>query len=225
MKEEVKVCIPTLNEEASVGHVVEGVIDQGYEPVVIDGGSDDETRSVARDKGAEVVMQQIDGGKGAAMKQVIEDEDMGEIVVFLDGDRTYETEHIDRLVEPIVKDDCDHVIGNRFADMKEGSMETSHRFGNRAINLVFRGFYGQNVADLLTGFRAINTSSFEDMNIKSTGFDIETELTAYSVNQDHEISVVGTSYYEREGESKLSGFKDGIKIANRLIKCRLNRIF
>lgn len=220
MDKKVTVCIPTLNEVDSIGDVVKGVVDEGYDPLVIDGGSEDETRSVARENGAEVIIQNIDGGKGAAIKQIIENENTEDIIVFIDGDKTYETQHIDRIISPIVDMGCDHVIGNRFADMKEGSMKSTHKIGNKLVNMSFRFLYGQNVADLLTGFRAIRMDSFQDINIKSMGFGIETELTAYSVRNQHKISVVETSYYEREGHSKLNGFSDGIAIANRLIRCR-----
>lgn len=224
MSSGVTVFIPTLNESDSIGQVVSDIVAQGYEAVVIDGDSEDNTREIARDNGADVYVQSESGGKGLAMKEVIEDISESEIIVFIDGDKTYESDHIGRLVKPIENQGYDHVIGNRFAGMEEGAMEPLHIFGNRCINIVFRVLYGQNVVDILTGFRAIKRDSFENMEIKSSGFDIETELTAYSVRNGHEIAVVDTAYYEREGESKLQSFRDGFVIGNRLVECRLRDI-
>lgn len=220
MSDNVRVCIPTLNEEESIGGVVSDCISNGYENVlVIDGNSTDSTVQNAEDSGAVVHMQDYDGGKGAAMREAFDvtDED---ILVFLDGDGTYEPSHIDRLVKPIEDGGYDHTIGNRFASMDDEAMKISHKIGNRGINLTFRIIYREDLVDILSGFRALKRSSFEDLDIKSEGFDIETELAAKSVRNGDSVLVVPTSYYKREGTSKLSGFRDGLTIVKRLFECR-----
>lgn len=213
---EVTVCIPTLNEEESIGGVVEDVILEGYDPVVIDGGSTDQTVNIAEELGARVIEQTYEGGKGAAVVQAIDYLDSS-VMVLIDGDGTYDVSDVPDLVDPIINRGVDQVIGNRFYDMKKDSMSLSHQFGNRGINLIFRVLYGENLVDILSGFRAINLASFDSGDISSREFDIETELCAYSVKNNHKVEVVGTSYYERKGSSKLSGLSDGFKILRRMM--------
>lgn len=214
----VKVCVPTLNEEESIGDVIDNIRDVGYEPLVIDGGSHDKTREIAKDKMCDVKIQSRDGGKGAAMKDAFDiiEED---IIVFIDGDRTYEPNHIDRLIKPITDSDYKHVIGSRFSSMEENAMSRTHIFGNRMINLTFRILYGSYLIDILSGFRAIKKSDINDLNIKSDGFDIETELTSLCIKNNIKTTTVPTNYYNRGGYSKLSGFQDGWKIFSRMFEC------
>lgn len=211
------VCVPTLNEEKSIGEVLKKIKSSGYNNIlVIDGGSTDNTENIVNNHNVKFREQEKNGGKGAAMKEAFEITD-SKIIVFLDGDDTYDPEHIDRLTQPIIEDDFDHVIGNRFNDIKNGAMTGSHQFGNRSINKFFSLIYKNNYKDILSGFRAIRKSSFNEMELKSDGFEIETELIIESVKNNHEVKVVPTSYYPRKGESKLSGFGDGLKIIKTLL--------
>lgn len=214
----VKVCIPTLNEEESIGDVIDNIRDIGYDPVVIDGGSYDRTREIAENKQCEVKIQSRDGGKGSAMKDAFDIIDE-EIIVFIDGDKTYEPEHIDKLVKPIKNSDYKHVIGSRFSSMEKDAMSLTHIFGNRMINLTFRLLYGFYLIDILSGFRAIKKSEINNLDIKSDGFDIETELTSLCIKNNIKTTTVPTNYYNRGGHSKLSGFQDGWKIFARMIEC------
>lgn len=214
------VCIPTLNEEESIGEVVEEVQENGYEPLVIDGGSTDNTQSIVEQKGGVLVDQSYSGGKGAAVFEVmkrIEDNTL----VLLDGDCTYEPNHIDGMVEAVREDDFDQVIGNRFDNMEKNAMSKSHVFGNKCANLAFKAIIGEYLVDILSGFRALDLRSFNVEDINSRGFDIETELCAYSVFQDHRIKIMDTNYYERKGESKLGEVSDSTQIIKRMIRCRI----
>lgn len=222
MSENVKVCVPTLNEEKSISDVISDIMSAGYDNVlVIDGGSEDNTRDIAEEEGAEVHNQQYEGGKGAAMREAfdITDED---ILVFIDGDSTYNADDIDKLVNPIKDGEYGHTIGNRFADMDDNAMKLSHKFGNRTINIVFRILYRKKFVDILSGFRAVSRDAYESMRIESSGFDIETELCAKSVRNNIDTLIVPTSYYERNGESNLQGFSDGMLIIKRMLSSLMN---
>lgn len=217
----ITVCIPTLNEEDGIGDVIESFRDRGIENItVIDGGSTDSTTNIAKKKGANVIEQKESGGKGAAVRQCIEYIDT-EIIVFVDADKTYEAAHIEKLTEPIIRNEADHVIANRFSKIQNGAMSYLHRFGNRIINIIFWSVHGKNVKDLLSGYRAINTSKFKDINLTCNGFGIETEMTAASVRNNHEIRTVESTYYNRSGESELRSFVDGSKIMKTIFETRL----
>jgi len=218
---DVTICIPTLNEEDSIKTVVSQFKSKGFSNIlVIDGDSSDNTRAYAKDAGATVKIQKSSGNKGSAMREVI-DYINTSIIVFVDGDQTYNADDINRLVDPIIEDDYEHVIASRFGEMEQGSMSKLHVFGNKILNTIFTLLYQKNVYDLLTGYRAMKTDSFKDLELNSNGFDIETELTAKSILKNQNIKIIQSSYYKREGESELNSFSDGFKILTRMIKTRI----
>lgn len=217
MNNDICICIPTLNESQSIESVITEFINEGYSNIfVIDGGSTDGTRKIADEAGAKVHTQEYHGNKGSAMREAVEliDED---IIVFVDGDLTYNASDINKLITPIIKDDFDHVLASRLADLQKESMSKLHIFGNNIINTLFFILYKKNVQDLLTGYRAIKKDSFKELNLNSKGFDIETELTAKSILNNHKIKTVPSTYYKRKGNSELNSFKDGFKIIKRMI--------
>jgi len=209
-REDVCVLIPTYNEAASVGEVIERFLDAGYGNIlVIDGGSDDGTREIAADAGARVV-EQSGKGKGQAVREAV-----GLIerpyVLMIDGDATYRPEQADRLVEPLFTGTAEHVVGNRFADMKTGAMTRLNKVGNRIINSFFKLIHGRDLKDILSGYRAFTRESFERLSLSADGFGIETELAVECVRYDIETAVVPITYEPRnEGsETNLRPFRDG----------------
>lgn len=209
-REQVCVLIPTYNEATAVGDVIERFRAVGYENIlVIDGGSTDGTQEVATDAGARVVQQSGDG-KGQAVREgvgLVE----APYVLMIDGDATYRPEQADRLVKPLFDGVADHVIGDRFADMQPGAMSRLNQGGNRIINRVFGVVHGRDLQDILSGYRAFTTDSFERLSLSADGFGIETELAVECVRHDIVTTVVPVTYEPRpEGsETNLRPFRDG----------------
>ncbi|WP_435553068.1 S-layer glycoprotein N-glycosyltransferase AglJ [Natrinema sp. CGMCC1.2065] len=207
--DEVCILIPTLNEAATIGDVIEGFYDEGYtNVVVIDGDSSDETREIARDHGAEVIVQS-GSGKGQAVREALEYITVP-YVLMLDGDGTYDPADADRMIGPLSRG-YEHVIGNRFADMDDDAMRALNGFGNRVINRAFGFVHGANYEDILSGYRAFTVDSFERLSLDSDGFTIETELAVECVKHGIETTVVPISYSARpeESETNLHPVKDG----------------
>ncbi|ELY75963.1 S-layer glycoprotein N-glycosyltransferase AglJ [Natrinema pallidum] len=207
--EEVCVLIPTLNEAATIADVIEGFYDQGYtNVVVVDGDSSDGTREIAREHGAEVVVQSGDG-KGQAVREALEYITVP-YVVMLDGDGTYDPADADTMLEPLARG-YEHVIGNRFADMDDDAMRALNGVGNRLINRAFGFVHGANYEDILSGYRAFTVDSFRRLSLDSDGFTIETELAVECVKHGVETTVVPISYSARpdESETNLHPVKDG----------------
>jgi len=147
--EDVCVLVPTLNEAETIGEVIDGFAERGYDNVlVVDGRSDDGTREIAVEHGARVI-EQTGSGKGQAVREGLEHIE-AEYVLMLDGDGTYRPADAERMLEPL-DDDYEHVIGNRFAEMEDGSMPKLNGFGNRAINRAFRFIHGRDLEDILSG--------------------------------------------------------------------------
>jgi dolichol-phosphate mannosyltransferase len=207
---EVCVLVPTMDEAETIGDVVRGYRDAGYENVlVMDGGSSDGTRDRAREAGARVE-RQSGTGKGQAVREAVEDHVRTPYVLLVDGDGTYRPEEADRMVEPL-SDGCDHVIGDRFADMREGAMTTLNRVGNRLINRTFGVVHGREFGDILSGYRAFTRESFERMTLTADGFGIETEMAVECVRRNMETRVVPITYLPRPSGSNtnLNPVRDG----------------
>jgi len=210
MNEDVTVLIPTLDEAATIGDVVSGFVDRGYEHVlVIDGGSDDGTPELAEEAGARVI-EQTGSGKGHAMMQGFNEVET-EYLLVLDGDGTYLPEDAEKLLEPLRSGEADHVVGNRFADIRSGAMPRLNRVGNRIINWAYRTIHRRDHHDILSGYRAMTMDSLDRMNLSAEGFGIETEMCVECVRHGIDSMEVPITYETRPAgsETNLHPIKDG----------------
>ncbi|MFP3908225.1 MAG: S-layer glycoprotein N-glycosyltransferase AglJ [Archaeoglobaceae archaeon] len=205
------VLVPTLNEEKTIGEVVEGFRSLGYRVVVIDGHSKDRTVEIAESKGAEVILQ-TGKGKGQAIKEAFNYID-SEVLVMVDGDGTYLPEEVDYLLEPIKKGFADHVIGNRLANFEEGAFTKLNLIGNKILNFFFRLNYGSDLHDILSGYRAFTQDVYKNVDLKKLGFEVETEITVDTIAKGFTVVEVPITYRERGGETKLNPLRDGFRIA------------
>ena len=208
--DDVCVLLPTLNEAATITDVITAYRDVGLERfLVVDGGSTDDTRELARAAGARVIVQS-GSGKGQALREAVEHVEVP-YVLLADADMTYRAEDAEAMLEPLLAGECDHVIGNRFADMRPGAMSRLNRLGNRLINRAFAFIHGERYADILSGYRAFTTDSFRTLSLSADGFGIETEMAVECAKNDVETAVVPITYRPRpDGSStNLHPIKDG----------------
>ncbi len=224
----VTIVIPTLNEEESIGEVVEGFKRLGYDDVlVIDGNSTDRTREIASSKGAEVVIQS-GKGKGQAVAEAFQMVD-SDVVVLIDGDGTYLPEDVEKLVEPIKRGVADHVVGNRLIEFEKGAFTRLNLFGNKVLNWIFRVFYGVDLKDILSGYRALKRDVYKSVELRKMGFEVEVEITVETLAKGFRIVEVPVRYRRRAGKTKLNPLKDGLKIGwaiyNLLIRFSPARFF
>ncbi len=207
---DVCVLIPTLDEAETIGEVIDGLCDQGYENVlVIDGGSTDGTGEIAREHGARVE-RQSGRGKGNAIREAFSMIE-AEFVLMLDGDGTYRAADADAMLEPLRSGRAEHVIGNRFANMESGAMPWLNRVGNRVINRAFAFIHGRDLVDVTSGYRAFTLKSADRLHLTATGFGIETELAVECIKHDVDTGVVPITYQPRpEGsDTNLRPIRDG----------------
>ncbi len=209
---DVCILIPTLNEERSIGWIIDEFKRLGFENIlVIDGHSTDRTVEIAKSKGAKVVIQS-GKGKGQAIAeafQILEND----VVVMIDGDGTYLPEDVYRLLEPIERGSADHVIGNRLENFEKGAFTKLNLIGNKILNFIFRVMYGEDLHDILSGYRALTKDVYKSVELKKQGFEVETELTVETLAKGFKIVEVPIRYRRRVGRTKLKPFRDGIKIA------------
>lgn len=224
----ITVLIPCYNEERGIEAVIKNFKQQelrkyGFklEVIVIDNNSSDRTTKVAKSFGVKVI-HEPKVGKGNAIRagfnSIKKDTDY---VVMLDGDNTYRSEEIFRLVEPIDSGFCGVVVGSRLGGrISEGSMTFLNRTGNWIFSHLVRYLFQVNVTDVLTGYFAWKREAVERMrsHLISSGFAIEMEMITKMARLGEEIYSVPISYNSRAGNSSLRPFRDGAKILIMLVR-------
>ncbi|CAG1004328.1 dolichol-phosphate mannosyltransferase [Methanosarcinales archaeon] len=213
--EDICILIPTLNEGKTIAGLVRDFKSIGYPDIlVIDGHSTDDTVSKAQNAGARVVLQS-GTGKGQAISQAFHLLS-SKYIVMIDGDGTYLPKEINKLLEPVISGQADHVIGNRFANYQIGAFTGLNLFGNRILNKIFGFAYGIWLNDILSGYRAFNYNSYKQIELNRTGFEAETEITVECVKKDLKIVEVPITYLARVSgaATKLRPVRDGLRIAS-----------
>ncbi|WP_336024905.1 S-layer glycoprotein N-glycosyltransferase AglJ [Halobellus salinisoli] len=209
--DDVTVLVPTYNEAETIGQVIDDFRDHGFDDVlVVDGGSDDATDEIAEEHGARVVYQS-ESGKGQAVREGVDEHVDREYVLMLDGDATYRVEDADAMLEPLFENEAEHVIGDRFADLREGAMTRFNQIGNRIINRGFAYVHGENFGDILSGYRAFTRESFLRMTLTSDGFGVETEMAVECAKRGIRTTVVPITYLPRPSgsDTNLRPVRDG----------------
>jgi len=211
--------IPTYNEEEGVVGVIEKAKRLNLDPVVVDGGSEDNTIGLVEKAGARLV--NAPKGKGKAFRHLLENLDEiaagEEHILMIDGDGTYDLNEF-RMLERYK--DYDMVVGRR---VPVGSPFAFHRaVGNRLLNLVFFALFRQRTPDLLSGYRLIRVDKLRKIGLEYDGFELETELTAKFMRSAYSIMWVPVSYEKRQGKSKLKAFEDGYRILRCMVQVRFS---
>ncbi len=199
--------ICTKNEAATLGEVIEAVKPRVDSVLVVDGHSTDETREIAEGLGAEV---QLDNkrGKGAAIRQAIDYLEC-DIIVFIDADVSHDAADIPKLVEPIVKDEADLVIGCRItggSDELAGDWGSFARStGSQIINLIVNWRFRVRLTDIQNGYRAIRTSCAKALPLVENITTIEQEMTIKALKKKYRVMNVPSHEYRRKsGISRIS---------------------
>lgn len=218
----VSIIIPTLNEERAIDKVISDIpLDVTEEIIVVDSSSD-ATATIAESLGAKVVSEWRKG-YGRALQSGIE-KAKGEVIVYIDGDFTYDPADIRRLVEPIQNGSCDMVIGNRLnGKMHPAAMNILNRFGNAAISLIFSILFLRKVNDTQCGLRVIRKSVVNRLSYKDYGMPYVTEQLSKLIKDGIRIKSVPVTYRPRIGTTKLCSWLDGFKILKVILRERLSR--
>ncbi|MCK7589021.1 glycosyltransferase family 2 protein [Subsaxibacter sp. CAU 1640] len=204
----IKVIIPAYNEEQSIGLVIKEIPSIVNEIIVVDNNSSDKTFEVAQEAGATVLKQHIMGYGNACLKgleYIANQEVKPEIIVFLDGDYSDYPEELTKIVQPIIEDDIDLVIGARVKAFREdGSMMPQQIFGNWLATSLMRLFFGAKFTDL-GPFRAIKYQKLLDLKMQDPTYGWTVEMQLKSKRQCLSYIEVPVHYKKRIGVSKVSG--------------------
>jgi glycosyltransferase involved in cell wall biosynthesis len=215
----IAVLVPCFNEEAAVAAVV-GSFRKALPSAqiyVYDNNSKDRTAEVARAAGAEVRSERRQG-KGHVVRRMFADID-ADIYVLVDGDATYDAPSAPGMIERLVNDHLDMVVGLR-VDQERAAYRRGHRTGNWLLTSFLSSVFGQAFTDILSGYRVFSRRFVKSFPVLSDGFEIETELTVHALELAMPVAEVETPYYARpEGsESKLNTWRDGFRILGTILK-------
>ncbi|NJM79820.1 MAG: glycosyltransferase family 2 protein [Flavobacterium sp.] len=222
----IKVIIPAFNEENAIVNVINEIPKIVSEIIVVDNNSNDKTSEVAKNAGATVLFESKKGYGYACLKGMnfIKDQnEVPDIIVFLDGDYSDYPEELTNIVRPIIEKDVDLVIGARVKRLREsGAMTPQQVFGNWLATFLMKLFFNAKFSDL-GPFRAIKYQKLValQMEDKTYGWTVEMQLKALKQNLIYvEIPV---KYKNRIGVSKVSGtvkgtIMAGVKIIGWILK-------
>jgi glycosyltransferase involved in cell wall biosynthesis len=210
---EVSVVIPCLNEAASIERCVikataalEGQGRRG-EVIVADNGSEDGSAELARDAGALVVFEPRRGYGSAYIAGFAAAR--GDYIVMADADLTYDFADIPRFVDEL-DTGADLVIGDRMGNIQPGAMPWLHRYvGNPLLTGVLNLLFRTGVRDAHCGMRAVRRSALPRLDLRTTGMEFASEMVIRAGKERLGIAEIPIHYHPREGESKLSSFRDG----------------
>lgn len=215
----IAVLVPCYNEEAAVATVVADFRRAlpSAEIYVYDNNSRDRTAAVAREAGA-IVRSERRQGKGHVVRRMFADVE-ADVYVLVDGDATYDAPSAPGMIDRLLDDHLDMVVGLRI-DQVQAAYRLGHRTGNRMLTGFLSSTFGLAFKDILSGYRVFSRRFVKSFPVLSDGFEIETELAVYALELSLPVAEIETPYYARpEGSfSKLNTWRDGFRILGTMLK-------
>lgn len=217
MKPNIYVIIPAFNEEKSIARVIQEIPHELVrETIVVNNASTDRTEHVAAAAGATVLDEPRPGYGYACLKGIeycMRQAPLPDVVVFLDGDFSDYPQEMMSLVDPILENKADLVIGSRALGKRErGSLTIQQIFGNWLATKLLLLFFKVRFTDL-GPFRAIRFSSLMDMNMRDTNYGWTVEMQVKAAKQKLRCTEIPVRYRKRIGVSKVSGTVKGTVMA------------
>lgn len=214
----VAVLLPCYNEQEAIGKVVRDFRQALPEAIVYvyDNNSRDETRARAAAAGA-VVRSESQQGKGFVVRRMFADVE-ADVYVLVDGDDTYHAPSAPLLVERLLAEQLDMVVGRRVTEIEQ-AYRPGHRLGNRLLTGVVARVFGDRFKDILSGYRVFSRRFVKSFPALTKEFEIETELTVHALELDMPIAEVDTPYKDRPAGSvsKLRTYRDGVRILTAIL--------
>jgi len=214
----IAVLLPCYNEEAAIGATVEGFRQAlpGAVIFVYDNNSRDRTREIAAAAGA-IVRTETQQGKGCVVRRMFADVE-ADVYLMADGDLTYDPASAQQMVDTLLSEQFDMVVGTRKHDASE-AYRGGHVLGNRLFTRLLAGLFGQSFTDIFSGYRAFSRRFVKSFPVLSQGFEIETEMSVHALELRMPVGEIETRYLARpEGShSKLSTFRDGWRILKAIL--------
>ncbi len=211
-KPTVAVLLPAYNEEDGLGPVIEDFRKAlpNARIVVCDNNSSDKTSEVALAAGAELFTQPLPG-KGHAMRRLFR-EVVADIYIMCDADGSYDVSAAPALVDRLADQKLDMIVAAR--QCEDSNHRNGHAFGNKLFTWAMGAAFGKHFTDIFSGYRIFSRRFVRSFPMISPRFEIEAEMTIHALEIGLPFEEIDVPFYERiGGESKLSTFRDGGRIA------------
>jgi dolichol-phosphate mannosyltransferase len=217
----ITVVIPTLNEAATVGKIIDECKPYADELLVVDGHSEDGTRKVAEARGVRVILDNRKG-KGEALRHAVNFVS-NDIIVFIDADGSHDPRDIPRLVKPILDGEADHVTGSRLiggsSELHGGFDEFFRLTGSSFITACINWRFKVELSDSQNGFRAIRTDVIKQLGLRENITTIEQEMIMKTLKKGFRMAEVPTHENKRiAGYSKISVKKVAFRYVYSMVK-------
>ncbi|MGH7035363.1 MAG: glycosyltransferase, partial [Stellaceae bacterium] len=214
----VAVLIPCYNEAVSIAKVVADfrAALPGAAIYVYDNNSQDGTIAVAREAGALVRRESLQG-KGHVVRRMFADVE-ADIYLLVDGDDTYDAAAAPEMVRSLIENGLDMVTAIR-ASRVQAAYRPGHRFGNRALTGLVGMIFGNRISDMLSGYRAFSRRFVKSFPALALGFEIETEFSVHALDLHMPVGEITTLYRDRPAgsQSKLRTVPDGLRILRTIL--------
>lgn len=212
-------CLPAFNEEKTIANVIKKLKEYVDDVIVCDDGSYDMTSVIAKDSGALVIRNRKNKGKGVAFDTLFREAIRinADVVVTLDADGQHDPDDVPKLIEPILEDDFDLVIGSRF--LSNNNIPKHKLIGNGLLNIFTNILSGSKLTDTQSGFRAYSKRALESIRIKEKGIGVDSQIIMDAVKMKLRIKEVPIRvYYDNLDTSTYNPIKHFIKVMASIIK-------
>lgn len=214
----IAVLLPCFNEEAAIGATVRGFREAlpNATVYVYDNNSRDRTRESAMEAGA-IVRTERQQGKGHVVRRMFADID-ADVYVMADGDLTYDPKAAPAMVDLLLADQLDMVVGTRRHEEKD-AYRGGHVLGNKVFTGLLSSLFGRTFSDIFSGYRVFSRRFVKSFPVLSEGFEIETEMSVHALELRMPVGELETAYGVRPqgSHSKLSTYGDGWRILKTIV--------
>lgn len=233
-KKRIKVCIviPSYNEEAVIGDVIDGVMNTfkkspyDFDIVCIDDGSRDETASIAKKHGAIVIRHILNIGAGGATATGLSYAQQSgyDVAATMDADGQHAPEDVLKGVKILIKDDADLIIGSRLITTE--GMSRVKIIGNKGLSFITYILFGINSTDSQSGLRIFSRKALVNLRWKTSGYEFCSEMLWRAKQQkmkisEYSIQAIYTEYSKAKGQNNWNG----INIVKSLLRRRVEEMF
>ena len=208
--------VPCYNEEQTIAQVIKDFKEYlpGIDIYVYDNNSTDQTAKVAKENGA-IVRQEYQQGKSNVVRSMFREID-ADYYIMVDGDNTYPASQATLLLKEMKEKNCDMVVGDRLSNgtyLKENK-RAMHGFGNKLVKSLINYIFRADLKDIMTGYRVFSRRFVKNYPIMHQGFELETEMTIFALNNNLKIYEIPINFQDRPkgSVSKLNTYGDGFKV-------------
>lgn len=219
--DQIAVLIPCYNEALTITKVIHDfrVALPTAKIYVYDNNSTDGTARLAEVAGA-IVRFETQQGKGAVVRRMFRDID-AQAYLLVDGDATYPAEEATALLQPILQDQADMVIGDRLSGTYfTENKRPFHNMGNSLVRYLINTLFASDIKDMMTGYRALSYALVKTYPALANGFEIETEMTIHCLDKKLQLQSRPIAYQDRPqgSESKLHTYRDGYLVLKTIVR-------